>query len=477
MTDVKALVGLLWTLQGEEPPAEPADGVYELETDGPTVYIQEKGGWAFIVNDRDALANVPADPIKLLDGLNDKYDLAIRASIKNIPAAFREMFTAQLQLGAEAGMQRMPGESDEDYALRTGVAKQMIQQMITMIDELDDVLLGFAVDQTAGTSYLDFEITAVTGTKLAAQFAQMTPGKTNFGGFDLPGAAATGNWAGTLTDADVTQTKAALVNIRATALNELKNEGLSADELKLATQLIGDLLDVAEKTVENKISDGGLVLMLKPDALTFVFGGTIAETAKAEKVLKQLAQLVATEDPEIAKGLKLDAETYQGIRCHTLAIPVPEPDAQKVFGQSLDVVVGIGAESIYAAAGRDAVATLKQVIDASAAAAGKEIPPMRISVAATPIVQFVAAMAEEEEVKQMAAMLAAGLEESADKDHLTITSEPVTNGARVRVEVEEGILKLIGMAGQMATGAMVPPMMPGGPGIPGGEPAPGDSPF
>ncbi len=471
VTDLKQLLSLVGPLLPGGPPEEPADGIYEIDIEGLTLFVQEKGGWAFIVANRDDLAKVPADPSKVLGGLNEKYDLAVRALIRNVPAEYRQMFTAQLQMGAEIGMQRLPGESDEDYALRQGLAKQMIQQVNEMANDLDEVLIGFAIDSQAGSSYLDFQITAVEGTKTAAQFAQAATVKTNFAGFDLPGAALTGNWAGLFTDNDVAEATKGIAKLRQTALKELKNQGLSAQELKLATQLLSDLLDVVEKTIENKKADGGLVLLLKPDAATFAAGGTIAEGDKLEKALKQLATEIQKGEPELAKLLKLDADSHQGVRFHTLTLPTDEIGEEmvtKLFGESIDVVLGISNTSVYMAAGSDAVSTLKQVIDQSKAQPDKEIPPMRISLAATPIAEFVAATIpdnpdnmENMMAKMMATSVAEMLAQAGGKDHVTLTSKPIPNGTTIRLEVEEGILKLIGSMGEMMGGMM-------GPGGPGG---------
>ena len=216
------------------------------------------------------------------------------------------------------------------------------------------------------------------------------------------------------------------------------------------------------------MSDVGVSVILKPDALTVVAGGTIAEGDKLEKILKQVAGLAAAEQPEFAKALKLDAETHAGARFHKLAIPAAdlELDAQagKLFGDTLEVVVGLNDTRVYFALGRDAMATLKRAIDASASAAGKSIPPLRISVSATPIVKFIAEMAPDMETKMMAAMLGEVLKQAEGKDRITITSKGIPNGSSTRVEIEGGLLKVIAVAAQMAQGATQ--------GAPGGGPPP-----
>ncbi len=455
VTDLKQLMGAIGRLLPGGPPAENG-GVYEIATEGPTLLVQQKGNWAFIATNPQDLASAPADPQKVLGTLSQKYDLAVRASIQNVPVMFREMVIQQMKAGAEIGMVRLPDESDEDFALRQGVSRRMIEQLTTMINDLDEVLIGWAIDRQAGSSYLDLQVTAVAGSKTAAQFAQQqATAKTNFAGFDLPGAALTGNWAGTLSDSDVTQAKDSIASIRVAALSELKNQGLSADELTLATQLLNDLIDVLEKTIEGKKADGGLALVLKPGALTLVAGGAIAEGDKLEATLKRLVAEVQKEEPDVAQLLKLDAGTHQGVRLHTLSIPTAEMDdemATKLFGPTLDVVLGINNTSVYVSVGRDAQSTLKQVIDQSKVQANKEIPPGRITLAATPIAKFVADVADDEMAQQMAAMIGAMLEQTSGKDHVILTSKPIPNGTTVRLEVEEGLLKVLGSMWQMMGG-------------------------
>jgi hypothetical protein len=461
VTDLKQLMELAKANPQLAAAIKEDGGVYEIQTGGPALFATQKGKWAVFAKDKEGLGKAPADPLKLFGDLPAKYDLAVRATVKNLPQTLREQYIALVQAGIEAGMQKMPGESDDDFAVRSNVAKQAMQQMTTAVNELDEVLLGWNVDQSTSSTYIDLEAIAQKGTKLADQFAQMKPGKTNFAGFLSPKAAVSGIWTGTLSDADVAQAKIALADARKRTVKELENQGLSEDEVKLAAQLLGDMFDVLQKTVESKQVDGGLMLMLDPAALTLVAGGTIADGVKLEKVAKQLVEEIKKSDPEAAKSIKLNAETYQGIRFHTFSMPTPDKAMVPFVGDTLDVVVGIADDKVLVAVGRDAAKTLKQVIDGSKAAAGKEVPPMRLTVAATPIAKFAAKAAEEDSVKAMAAMVVGVLEKAGGKDHVTITATPIAKGIRVRLEVEQGLLKLLGSMGGMMgmeSGAM------GGPG-------------
>lgn len=462
VTDLDQLLEALAPIIGQ--PEDAGGGVKKIDLPGgpggpqiPPAYVKQQGGWAFVAPSLEMLANPPADPLKALGGLNEKYIAAAQVSVGNLPDEMRDAIRSNMEMGAAVLNVPQPGESQEDYEIRTGMTKRMIEQMITVLEDMDQVLLGWAVDEQASSSYVDFQVTAVEGSKTAALFNEPLPGKTNFAGFDLPGAAVTGSLASALSDSDVTDLKNALATLRARAIKELAGQGLADAERQLATQLLGDLLDVLTTTIEKKVIDGGFTLMLEPGSVTLLAGGTIGDGDKLENLLMQFAELAKQEDPNLAQLMKLDAETHQGVRFHTLSVPLPDPDAVKFFGQNLDVVVGVNNDSLYLALGRQAADTLKQVIDKSKAEPGRQVPPFRLSLSLTPIVNFAAEATENPGQKMMIGMFGAMLQQAGSKDHVTLTSTQIPNGARVRLEFEEGILKLIGGAGSMLGSASSAP--------------------
>jgi len=434
------------------------NGVYEIQGGAMTLYARQKGNWAIIGQAKEILDQAPADPLKLLGDMPKNYDLAVRVSVKNAPKEYREQFLAQLRVGVELSNMRRPDENDEQYELRVGATEQGFQQLATMINELEDVMLGWNVDPSTSTTYVDLELTAQSGTKLVDQFATMKPGKSKFAGFLMPKAALTANWIGTMTDADVTRAKSNLASLHKSLIANLGDQGLSKDEIKLASKLLDDIKDFLVKTIETKESDGGLALLLDTEAATLVAGGAVAEGGKLEKVIEQLVADLKDTDPDAAKMIKLGADAHRGVRFHTLSMPTPEPELEPFVGDVLEVIVGIADDRLYLAAGRDAAKTLKSVIDQSKAAEGKEAPPAQISFSARTIARFVAEVAEDEQIKAPASALASALANVGGKDHVLITAKPIDRGVRVRLELEEGLLEALATMGQkMAPMGGIPP--------------------
>ena len=445
--DIKPMMELAKAQSGRDIKSE--KGIYEVPIGEKTMYATQKGDWAYIADSKETLAKVDKDPAALLGDLPKKYNLAFRASVKNMPKEYREQLLAQLRAGMESGMQQTAGEDAEAYAVRLNVAKQGIQQLTTMVNDLEDVLLGWNIDAKSKSTYLDVEFIAQSGSKLAEQFAEIKLGKTKFAGLMLPNAAVTVGATGTFTDEKVAQAKSNLASVRKTIAKELQNQGLGEEDLKLAKQLLGDVISVLEKTIESKKTDAGMSIILDPAAVTLVAGATIVDGDKLEKVYKKVAEEVKKSGDVV----KMTDESYQGVKLHVISIPTPDQSLAPMVGDTLDIVVGIAGDKAYLAAGRDAVKTLKKALKpAKSAAADKEVPPFQVALSVKPIEKFLAEVAPEEQVKSSAEMLAGLLDKVKEKDRITITSSPVSNGVRVRLEIEEGLLKVIGSLSQTLGG-------------------------
>jgi hypothetical protein len=416
----------------------------------------------------------PADPMAALGGLHKQYDLAARLSVQNVPLAMRNHVIKLIELGAAPALEALPGEDEFQAAMRRTMFARSFQQIKDLVKELDEITVGWSIDGQNSSAYLDVDISALPDTKTARQLAASSAtGRTNFAGLLHPDAAVAFNWAQTISDDDVAETKKLLATLRTRLYQQFEEmkktadsaEGLTEEQVQLAKKLLDNLLEVAEKTVENRHLDGGMTLLLKPNAITAVAGGAIVEGAKLEATLKELFAIVQKESPEAVETIQLNAASHQGVNLHRLSVPLPDDDEnlRKFLGAKLEIILGIGAESVHVSLGRHAMETLKQVIDRSAAERGKAVPASKLSIAGTPIARFIAAAAEDDQqVKGVAEMVAALLARSAGKDHITMTTMPVSHGARTRLEVEEGVLRAIGAAIRMSM-----PPVPGGPGMPG----------
>ncbi|MGA2619134.1 MAG: hypothetical protein ABSF26_16110 [Thermoguttaceae bacterium] len=442
VTDLKQVLDVLEPYVSAE---QTGGGVYKLSPkDGKKpVYVKAAGGWAFGSDKPEGLAHVAADPLALLGGLEKPYVVAARIFVANLPAQYREQFLAQMKKGAhENNQQRKPDESEQAFAARLKIIGQIIGMVEGVVNDLDQISLGWGLDRGAEKTFLDLSITARPGTPTAGQFTSLSALTSKFQGFRLPGAALAMNFAGTLSAAKIEILGAVVDQAQAAGMKEAEKKNQPGEKLDQVKQVVSDLAELVRKTVRSGRCDGAVTVLLDPAAATGLAGLYVADGALLDKALKTLADMAIADNPGVAQLVKLDADRAQSVRLHTVSIPIgPETDNRDkivgAIGETLDIVIGVGPDSAYLAAGRDALATLKRAIGASATASG--VPILDLALAGEPVARFMAAVAKPKD-QPPAALAASELKKTPGKDHINFVARPIANGVQYHLEVEQGII-------------------------------------
>ncbi len=454
--NLKQLLESLAALIGE--PQDAGDGVLELEVFNQRILIKEVDGWAIIAQSPEALASVPKDPTKILDGLDKAYDVGIRLYVQNIPEEYRTLAIDQLRMGVEMGLGRGPDESDEAYEARRKLAERQMEVITEAINDVDQLTLGAALDIAAKSARIDLNVSMVSTTDSAKKLAQFQLATSDFAGFLVNDAAASLNVTAKIDKADTEQIVSGLAAVKAQALQHIEGGSkLATDEAskKLAKEMLSEVFDAIQATFEAGKIDAGAALNLSDKSMALVVGAHVADPMALENALKKFAKL-AEKEPNFP-GIKFDADKHGEVRFHTTTIIVPEEQSiSKVLGKKLDVAVGIGSKSAYLAVGSDSLKLVKQLIDKSKAEASKPMPPFQLNVALAPIFQFAATMQDRPEVTALAEDLA----KSKGKDRVSLIISPQKNSLNIRLEAQEGVLRLLANAGKMATQAGGIPIAP-----------------
>ena len=431
------LAGVLGEVQDK------GDGIVSLQAMGQEVFAKEKNGWAFIGQTPESLATLPADPVKLLAGLNPQYDIAIKLNVQNIPQMYRAMAIDQLKAGVEQNTAQQPGEDDDAYESRRKLVEAQVQQMVTSINETKEATVGWKIDREKKTTFVDLRLAAIPGSKTAAQMSQMQEMASDFSGFVDNAAAASLSFVAKVPTQDLEQQVTQLESYRAGALAHVeRKEGDDPAIKKEKKAALNELFDVLVATLKSGKMDGGVSVALGEKEMSVVAGILVANPQKLESAFKKLVGILKEKEKDFP-GVKYDAVKYKDVRFHTTAIPVEAgEDIAKVVGDKVDVAVGFGAKQLYVAVGTNSIDKMKAAIDRSASSAGKMFPPAQLTMAFAPILKFAATVSPNPRVSEMANELA----QSAGKDHVVVAVRPVgTDGAvTYRVTAEEGILKLLG---------------------------------
>ncbi len=421
------------------------DGLKKIS--GPkAIYLKEKGGWAFISDNEENLANLPADPSAQLAGLSDKYNIAFQINVRSFPEELIDTAVSEMKNGFERNLENETNE--EKKQLQESVGRQSLESFTRLIRESDQITVGWGVDSKAGKTFVDFAMTAAAGTKLAEQMDAYKKIKSSFSGLELADAAATLRFTAPIAKEEIAQAREGLKAFREQAMAAVeKDENLSDEEAKKsAKDVVTALFDVLIATIESGKIDGGAAIMLEPKAVHVVAGGFVADGKVVQEQLKNLVELAEKNgDSDVAvENLKFNSAKYQGIDLHTFTVPVPddEEQAQEVFGEELNVVVGTGKQSAYVSFGKESMTLLKRVVDVSATSGQKEVIPFQLNVSLAPIMQFAASLDDDPTIQ----VLAETMKKAGGKDRVRVTQKTIEHGTTVRLEIEEGVLQLIGAA-------------------------------
>ncbi len=424
-------------------------GTYQLTAGTRSVYVRQNDGWAILSDRNESLAGAPADPGKLLAGMSGKYDMAIRAHVHHVPAAQRERFVAGLRTEFERSLTRRLGEDDSTFLIRKAVTEKTLKTLTAAAGQLEHITLGWSLDRKTRGSLLDLDIVAIEGTPAAEKLARRISRGSNFTGFLLPEATLSGAWTADL--GAINQSAgfdAFFAAIQTRALQTI-DDGLTDDELaSVAKELLTGVLAVIRADVSSGKSDGGLSVLLEPSAATLVAGRYVAHDELLQETFINLVDAVRRKHPElVARVLKMNVDQHGAIRFHTVTFDLPDDMKDhdrlvRLVGRRLQVVVGVGPNSVYLAAGRDAMQTLKRAIERSESNGTQPIRPMEFSLSLAKLAAFTTAL-DEGSAPTWARRATPILQRASGKDHVRVSLLPVPHGMRIRIEAEEGVLRLL----------------------------------
>jgi hypothetical protein len=462
VNDLEKFMSALGGVAGE--PQKTDDGVWKVELQGQSLSFKQGGQWTFVSLGAEFLGDLPEDPSKLLDGLHEQYDGAVRIYIQNIPEIFRQLAIEQLKIGLEQGlggegmqipgldnlpgggqlpgMDSLPKLSEEQQKLAAAIARGQLDAMSAMMNEVDQITFGLTIDSQSKKLSGDVVMTAVAGSKTAEELAKMSDGKSKFAGFKkCEPAALTANVSLNLTESDIRQAKETIGAIQEDLNQRIADFGLGDDHIKeLLKEFVDKLMSIGRETFDSGRVDVGAALVGE-GPFTLLAGGYIKDDEAATKLFDELVETVESEAGFY--GIEKNVVEHKGVQFSRVLLPIPpgeEGDAiANLFGSDVELVIGIGKQSAYIGLGRDCVEGLKKAIDASEQAADQKVAPLEVVAKLSPLSKLAA---ESQDADPNAALVAGALEDG--KDQLTITLSPCENGTKVHFEGEEGLLKVLG---------------------------------
>ena len=443
--DLKKLYSALAGAIGE--PDDAGDGVSRFNTASVPVYVKQQGGWAFIGQSPESLTDLPEDPSKLLGDLTKSYDLGVRVHLQNIPEVFRQLAMDQLKAGVQAGLEKQQDQDDAQAEVTKKLVQHQVEQMMMAFNQIDQLTVGFDIDASGRRSLFDISVTALPDSELAKQLVASAPGASKFSGFLASDALLKMHFNSAVDDDDAESMATAADSFKTQIGAEIdKSEDLDDDQEKSVVKgMVNEAIDLVIASLKTGIANGGARISGQ-GPFSVVFGGYFADGFKLEALFKKAAEYIEDDDDEDAPKVKLDVSKEDGLRFHTITMPWQDDDnaemAEAMLGENLVFTLGFGSESAFVALGPNGVKAIKEIIANPAESKVANDSQLQLSVALAPILKFAS---QQKNADPLLGPVADGLQKSG-KDHVSLTASQITNGALYRLEDEEGVLKLLGVA-------------------------------
>lgn len=413
-------------------------GVQKIDL-GEGIYLRKQGDWLFISDQARHLSHLPSDPVALLGGLEKKYSVAARLHVQNIPPGLRDLGLYQLHAKIDEDLRDVRLEDpDLDGPFMDSVRAGLKQAVNAIVQQSDQITLGWGVDTQQRHTFVDFQITALPGSTLARLASSLGSGQSELTGFEADGAAVTLVGASQLATGDVAALHAIVEYLRQKSLKGIEKDPQAPAALKA---IVDQVLQVVDKTVQEGKSGLGASVVLAPKSFRFVGAMHVADGRALAKAFQDLFEL-ARQQPAVP-DVKFYADKLGEIDLHKFTVPISESDedARKVLGDKLDVVVGTGPQCLYFAFGEASDQLLKKVVDASTSAGAQPMPPARLHVAVRPLAAFLASLDNKaDKPKKMAEVI----EAANGGDAITLGISSLSNGLGCRLLVEEGVVEMLG---------------------------------
>mgnify|MGYP005837208085 FL=1 len=446
VSDAAQLFEVLKPLVGEG--EDVGDGVKKFGRGPRAVCVKQHGGWLLLSNKPESFSDASDDPSRWLGDLTKEYDAAVQVLATHMPEQWRQRAEEAIRRGVERELRRRGHESDIEHQIRTEILEAIATLAGAVVNDVEALTVGWNLDGTKERATFDVRLTARPGSELAREtVAALENLKTNFAGFILPEAMLSGNWGGRIPEFKANVLDSVLTKARTQALDDLEKSNRGGEEKEILKSLIEDVSSVVIESVKSRQVDGAMSVSLKPDASVMVMAGRLADAGRLDKVLRTISSAFDRVQPGALEWASYEKESWRDMTLHSVALPIEDTgrDAEnmiRLFGEKIHIVVGVGKESLVMAVGVNAKQTLKQAVEKSGEAA-QAVNPMKITLSLKPLAELIAEFGKEKDRPQAAAV-ARVLADQKDNDRITLTASAIADGVQWRVEMDPGVLRLIG---------------------------------
>lgn len=422
------------------------DRFFIVPRSGQKLALRMTNGYAMIAQTHEQLDRNFVDPGEFTASLSNRYDIAVSANLKVVSAPVKQLLTNLLRSSAQAGMQQRDGEPDGAYQLRKSQSDGNLHFVESVLLDGEELTIGAKLEQDNKRAFLE----AIVRAKADSNFAKELTGEIKPSYFwsaidhNVPLSVSI---SGPFNDFQKKQFSQMLKVGEREANRGLAKLPADAKPEEIpqldSTKL---LFESVKATVDAGHFDGFMQFFGDPKSDFVIVGGM--RLVEGKKFFTGISDILNRVKDTLPQNLKLEmsAVSHGDAVFHRLTPDKIDPDNALVYGDQPSFYFGADNNAAwFAFGGKDAVAKLRTTMDK--VEESKQHAPKADNLVPFELVLNLSHFTQQRIEKGKPGPFAELAKKSftqAGSDTLRMDSRPIDNGVRIRIQVENGFLKLIG---------------------------------
>lgn len=320
------------------------------------------------------------DPAQLLAGQSRQFDASVQLDVESIPVATRTLLYGLINSGISTQLQQRDGEPEGAYRIRRTEGERGLAALKMLFMDCQKLTFGLDVTEEERSVNIDLVVDAIKGSQMLKEILSSTERPSYFIPLLDDNAAMSLSMSSMMAEREKEAYTQMMDGVRMEVARLIEENQLGAvpDE----NSPIGQALTAVQKTLEEGHMDVFAQFYRDSSGkLAIVWAGRVQEgDAINSGMMDLLTRLRDIEEIKRAGEMQIGAGEHLGVTFHRLTFAAQPPEAVAVFGDNVGLTIGIGSTAIWGViGGEESLATLKGVMDqleaGTASTADRRTPP------------------------------------------------------------------------------------------------------
>jgi hypothetical protein len=310
------------------------------------------------------------DPSQLLAGQVQQFDASVRLDVESIPVATRTLLYGLINTGLSTQLQQRDGEPEGAYRIRRVEGERGLAALKMLIMDCQKITFGFDIADDEQAVNIDLIIDAIKGSQMLKEIFSSADRPSQFIPLLDDNAAVSLSMSTMMADREKEAYGEMIDGVRMEIARLIEENSLGPvpDENSPIGQALSAIQKTLQ---EGHMDVFAQFYRDSAGKLAIVWAGRVQDgDAINSGAMDLLTRIKDIEGLQQAGEMQIGAGEHLGVTFHRLKFAIQPPEATAVFGDNIGLTLGMGSTAVWGVVGgEESLATLKSVMDKLEAAA------------------------------------------------------------------------------------------------------------